>query len=159
MVFVFFFNTNVSESQQFISDWMKHSKLTQSGLYVCSVSFTDKFLFWTKSLPLLLILQFGHWTEKSIHHLIWSWFHRQGTKAQRNCELFKPAQEVCDREGNWINPSRPILTPSCLDHPFCLCQCICSILPSGSQQIKHELKWNEQKDAIKTTCFSSDSIS
>lgn len=80
----FFFNTNVSESQQFISDWMKHSKLTQSGLYVCSVSFTDKFLFWTKSLPLLLILQFGHWTEKSIHHLIWSWFHRQGTKAQRN---------------------------------------------------------------------------
>lgn len=60
----FFFNIDISESQQFILGWMKHSKLTQSGLYVCSVWFAEMFLFWTEFSPLPLILQFGHWTEK-----------------------------------------------------------------------------------------------
>lgn len=129
----FLYIFKVKHNSSFQAEWN-----TPNDLYVCSVWFAMKFLFWTKFSPRPLILQFGWWTEKihSSHNFIMI-LQMRNWSPEKSYEFLKPAQKACGKARNWINSARPMLTPSCLDHPFCPCQHVCSILFSCNRWIKH----------------------
>ena len=65
---------------------------------------------------------------------------------EKSCEFFKPAQKVCGRARNWIKPTRPVLTPSCLDIHF-----ICAstsgafcLAATDESNTWTKMKWAEQ---------------